>query len=251
LRFTSHRDVSRALERALRRGDIPIAFSAGFSPHPKISYVGAAPTGTASEAEYLELGLAERTDPEEVRRRLDAALPDGLDVLEAVEAGPGSLADRIDASHWEIRLVGIDPEAAVAATTDFLAADSVPVERVIKDGTRTLDARVPVVSLRVRGHDCAILDLVVRHATPAVRPDDVLAALREIADLVTAPGDPAGAGAARGRRSARRSARSRSSGHPRRLGVAPESPSFQNFRRHRRRLPELLRGAPPNWRPGA
>ena len=58
LRFASHRDLARTLERALRRAQVPMAFSAGFSPHPKISYLGAAPTGAASEAEYLEIGLA-------------------------------------------------------------------------------------------------------------------------------------------------------------------------------------------------
>ncbi|MEI8261382.1 MAG: TIGR03936 family radical SAM-associated protein, partial [Actinomycetes bacterium] len=52
LRFSSHRDFQRALERALRRADIPMAYSAGFHPHPKVSYANAAPTGVASEAEY-------------------------------------------------------------------------------------------------------------------------------------------------------------------------------------------------------
>src|SRR5437764_10446180 len=75
LRFTSHRDFARAFERALRRAAIPMAYSAGFTPHPKISYVGAAPIGVASEAEYVEIGLAERQQPAEVRRRLDEALP--------------------------------------------------------------------------------------------------------------------------------------------------------------------------------
>src|SRR3954453_17708319 len=65
LRFTSHRDFARAFERALRRATVPMGYSAGFSPHPKISYVGAAPTGVASEAEYLEIGLAEERDPDE------------------------------------------------------------------------------------------------------------------------------------------------------------------------------------------
>src|SRR5881398_2154482 len=74
LRFTSHRDFARAFERALRRAEIPMAYSAGFSPHPKISYVGAAPTGVASEAEYLEIGLARETDPDAVRSALDAVL---------------------------------------------------------------------------------------------------------------------------------------------------------------------------------
>src|SRR5450631_4389105 len=77
LRFTSHRDFARAFERALRRAEIPMAYSAGFSPHPKISYVGAAPTGVASEAEYLEIGLSRRMDIEAVRAAIDHVLPDG------------------------------------------------------------------------------------------------------------------------------------------------------------------------------
>jgi len=59
--FASHRDFARTLERALRRANVPIAYSAGFSPHPKISYVGAAPTGVASEAGYLELAPCSRS----------------------------------------------------------------------------------------------------------------------------------------------------------------------------------------------
>ena len=65
-RFTSHRDFSRALERALRRAEVPMAYSSGFNPHPRISYAGAAPTGSASEAEYLEIGLAKVLDPADV-----------------------------------------------------------------------------------------------------------------------------------------------------------------------------------------
>ena len=99
LRFSSHRDFARAFERALRRAQVPMAYSAGFTPHPKISYVGAAPTGVASEAEYLEIGLARRMDTGELRTMLDAALPDGLDIVEAVEAGAGSLPDQMQAAE--------------------------------------------------------------------------------------------------------------------------------------------------------
>ena len=62
-RFTSHRDFGRAFERALRRAGVPMAYSSGFSPHPRISYANASPTGAASEAEYLEIGLAEAAHP--------------------------------------------------------------------------------------------------------------------------------------------------------------------------------------------
>jgi radical SAM-linked protein len=200
LRFTSHRDFARAFERALRRAAAPVAFSAGFTPHPRISYLGAAPTGVASEAEYLEIGLSGRVDLSWLAEALDAALPVGLDVLECIEAAPGGggLADRIDAAAWQVELPGVPVEVLRRAVEAFLAETSVPVERPTKDGRRTVDARASVAAATVRSgsaaapgasdgstdRDCAILDVVVRQATPAVRPDDVLAALRVVADLV-------------------------------------------------------------------
>ena len=132
LRFTSHRDFARAFERALRRAEIPMAYSAGFSPHPRISYVGASPTGVASEAEYLEIGLARETDPEVVRVALDAALPDGLDIDEVVVAGPGTLAERMVASLWRIELPGVSLDEARAAVGLFLQREEVLVERMTK-----------------------------------------------------------------------------------------------------------------------
>lgn len=189
LRFTSHRDIARAFERALRRAQVPMAYSAGFSPHPKISWVGAAPTGVASEAEYVEISVAERVDLDRLRAALDESLPLGIDVVDVVEAPVGtSLPDRIEASRWEVRLPGLpvaDLERAVAA---FLAADAVVVERLMKDGRRQLDARAAVVTMSASGGaadaPCATLHVVVRHVTPAVRPDDVLSGLRSVADLV-------------------------------------------------------------------
>src|ERR1700721_4158938 len=89
MRFASHRDIARAVERGVRRARLPIAYSAGFTPHPKISYAGAAPTGTASEAEYLELSLTRACAVSEVRERLDAALLDGMDGIEGSQAPPG------------------------------------------------------------------------------------------------------------------------------------------------------------------
>ena len=190
LRFTSHRDFARAFERALRRAEVPMAYSAGFTPHPKISYVGASPTGAASEAEYLEIGLARVVDVAQLRAALDAALPDGLDVVEAVVAGPGSLAERMEASAWHIELPGV-PEAAAADAVDrFLARDEVLVERLTKSGRRAVDVRAGVLRARVLGAGShgsgatrAIIDVVVRQVTPAVRPDDFVAALCDVAGL--------------------------------------------------------------------
>ncbi|CUR55898.1 conserved hypothetical protein [metagenome] len=187
LRFTSHRDFSRAFERAVFRARVPMAYSSGFNPHPRISYAGAAPTGSASEAEYLELALSEVVVPADVHAMLDESLPDGLDVLEVVESPGGSLADLLEGSRWRIDLAA-DRDDTTAAVERFLAAEEALVERMTKKGMREFDARGAVVSLAVLPTDdvaggCTSLDVVLRHGTPAVRPDDVLRGLEAVAGL--------------------------------------------------------------------
>jgi radical SAM-linked protein len=178
-RFTSSRDFSRAFERALRRAAVPMAYSSGFSPHPRISYANASPTGAASEAEYLEIGLSAHCDPDEVQRALDTALPDGLDVLEVVPSPPGALADLLTGSRWRIDLPELaDSDGAVAAAVAaFLDVDSVLVQRMTKNGMRTFDARAAVVELVVGDRE---LTVTLVHQVPLVRPDDVLLAIQSL-----------------------------------------------------------------------
>lgn len=179
LRFTSHRDLARALERAIRRANLPVAFSAGFNPHPKVSYVGAAPTGVASEAEYFELSLSAVVDVAQIHRDLDASLPDGIDVIEVVESAGGNLPERMEASYWELRLPAGDE--VTEAFEAFMAADSVVIERILKSGRKESDVRAAVVSASLEAlDDCVILRGVVRTATPTVRPDDILTALGRV-----------------------------------------------------------------------
>lgn len=183
LRFTSHRDFSRAFERAIFRARLPMAYSSGFNPHPRISYAGAAPTGSASEAEYLEIGLAQVVDLDTVRAALEEALPDGLDVVAIAESPGGSLSDLLEGSHWQLDVAAELPtsEAAVAA---FLAEESVTVERMTKKGLRAFDCRAAVVRLAAGPREGgARLELVLRHGVPAVRPDDVLTGLRATTGL--------------------------------------------------------------------
>ena len=186
-RFTSHRDFGRAFERALRRAGVPMAYSSGFSPHPRISYANAAPTGAASEAEYLEIGLAAVCDPVKVRNALDDALPAGLDVVEVVEAPPGALASQLTGSRWQVDIPGLSAATLHAAAEAFLAKDAVPVQRMTKNGMREFDARAAVIALDA---DDARLVMTLAHQTPLVRPDDVLTGLR-VASPTFAPPEAA------------------------------------------------------------
>lgn len=176
-RFASHRDFGRAFERALRRAEIPMAFSSGFNPHPRISYLNAAPTGAASESEYVELGLSQRCDPEQVRAALNAAMPAGLVIVAAVEATGGSLAAELTASRWLIEWPQADAEQLAMGVAELLAASNCPIQRQAKSGLRTFDVRPAVLELKVVP---AGLELVGTIGEPLLRPGDVVAALKQL-----------------------------------------------------------------------
>lgn len=173
MRFASHRDFQRAWERALRRVGVPMAYSAGFSPHPKVSYAGAAPTGAASEAEFLEIGVVQQVDPQAMCEQLDAALPEGMDVLAVVEAD-GGLVEKLQASRWRLEC-DADLTAAVAA---FQAADSVEVERITKAGRRMIDVRALCSDFDLVSP--GVLEVTVAHAEPTPRPAEVMTAIRSV-----------------------------------------------------------------------
>ncbi len=193
MRFSSHRDFQRALERALRSARVPTAFSAGFNPRPKVSYANAAPTGAASLAEYVEISVIERCDPDLVQKALNEALPHGLKITEVVEAHTPSLVERLVASSWQIELPGLDVADVRDGVDAFLAEQTVTVERLMKAGIRSFDARGAVVRARVddtpevrqtaETGPCAMIHLVVRHGTPSVRPDDILTGIRQVSGL--------------------------------------------------------------------
>ena len=191
LRFSSTRDFQRALERAVRRAGVPMAFSAGFHPHPKISYANAAPTGTASEAEYFQLQLTKVCDVEALRQALDESLPIELAVTRVVDAAPGALADLLQASRWQLDFEQAGLEQLTEAIDEFLAAESVLVTRKTKSGDREFDVRQAVKSsdvalLHTDAGEVVRWTILIEHTTPAVRPVDVMTGLRQLTGLTPA-----------------------------------------------------------------
>src|SRR5580693_5696402 len=125
MRFASHLDVARAFERGVRRAGLPIAYSAGFTPHPKISYAGGAPTGVASEAEYLSLALTSRQAAAEVRERLNAVLPDGIDVIDVIEDAEADGRSSATSSDALAPTASVSPAGSVSPA-DSEASGSLP-----------------------------------------------------------------------------------------------------------------------------
>lgn len=177
-RFASHRDFSRVFQRALRRAGVPMAYSSGFHPHPRISYAQAVPTGAASEAEYLEIALAEKVIPEKLIEALNDSLPRDFRVLQAVEAPGGKLQDKMAASIWMCKVPEeTDRRALQAAIAEFLERDEVLVTRKAKKGDRTFDTRQAALELQIFPSGMRVL---LKHVVPLVRPDDIVRALISI-----------------------------------------------------------------------
>lgn len=150
VRFTSSRDAARIWERALRRAELPVALSEGFTPRPKISFGLALPTGAESVAEYVDIDLrpdvrADDLDLDSLAGRLTEALPIGFDVLVVTErpTGAGSLQDSVSTCTWEFWHPRLTAEDHLRAC-ELMAAPTLVIERERK-GKRSVDDVRPLI----------------------------------------------------------------------------------------------------------
>ena len=184
VRFTSHRDVVRLWERGLRRALVPVAYSAGFRPRPKLSFGLALSTGHESVAEYLDAELdagAGTVEVAELPERLSAELPVGIDVLAAagVEEGAPSLQEQVQTCSWRIEALDLLPERAERLVDAALAADELVITRSRKGRDVTDDLRPALRSVAVARATAGGTELEAELSVHprSVRPAELLVAL--------------------------------------------------------------------------
>lgn len=192
IRFLSHRDLARVWERGLRRAGIPVAYSEGFSPRPRISFGLALSTGYESLGEYLDIDLAPHAavTVDDLPARVSPYLPVGMEAVAAVPLEPGtdSLQQAVTSCDWLLEVVGPTPEQAHARVEEAMAAEELPVT-VERKGTETaIDARPAVLALRVAERDAphpgvsplhptAVLGATLATQPRSLRPAELLRAL--------------------------------------------------------------------------
>ena len=185
IRFISHRDVARIWERAFRRAELPVAYSEGFSPRPRLSFGLALPTGHESLGEYLDVDLAPATgdpiDVDQLPARLDPCLPVGLDAQGAavIESGTPSLQQAVTSCSWRIEVVGTTADRLDALVRCAMAAATLPIERSRKGREEHIDLRPAVLSAEVVGPTDwgAALSAELATQPRSARPSDLVAAL--------------------------------------------------------------------------
>lgn len=184
-RYISHLDLARAVERALNRAGLPVAYTQGFNRRPRLSLAAALPLGYTSEAEVADVWLTDVVAPETFHERLAQCMPPGIGVRQVVKvplASP-SIQQQMMASIYEVSFLDPVDEAILRSrVAEIMAADSLMRERVRAKSSKpqTIDLRPLIIGMELVEDGSGSLHLklrVVQTAAQTGRPDDVIAAL--------------------------------------------------------------------------
>jgi len=154
LRFLSHLDLNRAIDRAVRRSGLPVVYSQGYNPSAQIGYAHALPTGTAGERELCQIELERPVPADDVHRALVTQLPEDLQPIETTVVS-GEKRKHISGSvvaEYEMELSPpdyVDIEMLLRAADQVLDAGELAIVRETKSRTRTIDIRPGIHELKV------------------------------------------------------------------------------------------------------
>jgi len=190
VKYISHLDFMRLVQRALRRAEIPVAYSKGFNPHPRLSFASALAVGTTSEGEYLEIILEKEMEPETLCHRMNEKLPEGIRFVKAVaidDKAP-SLMSVIERGEYLIHISGMPDEGldAVSVIEDFLNQTEIFTIKKTKKGERHVDIRPMIHSIDIiaQHQDGITIKALLSTGSKAnLRPEQLIEALLDFANI--------------------------------------------------------------------
>ena len=162
LKYLSHLDVMRLWERALRRANLPLAYSQGFSPHPKISIAAPLPLGVTGERELMDIVIQRRISPYLVQKNLTSQLPKDMSITSVVQvpADVPSLQSQVRRAEYRVEVETDKPVDEIKAAIDsFLALAELPWQHKRDEEMRSYDIRKLVERVwfvEVRGTICVL-----------------------------------------------------------------------------------------------
>jgi radical SAM family uncharacterized protein/radical SAM-linked protein len=187
-RFLGNRELVTAFVRASRRAGLPLAFTAGHHPLPRMSFGPALSLGFASHGEYMDIDLLEPWPAGRVREGLNDELPDGLVVLEAqsLPVAAPTIDHTLAGFTYDVALDRLPTgrltdDLIATRLAAFASAATFPIAKTIKGRTRTIDARASVAIRRSGARNLHVETTVSRHGT--LKPHHVVAALLDLTDL--------------------------------------------------------------------
>ena len=190
VRWISHRDVARALERSFRIAQLPLAFTEGFSPRPKVSFGLALSTGHESDAEYIDLVLAEEIELDTLAARLGEGLPAGIaitgvvalaDRVPALQEAVTCVEWRVDVAHHD--LTAVDPAQLRDEVDAALALPALPTTKRRKGRDVIEDVRPVIRRITVCDEPSAVVEMEMSTQPRGAKPGEALAAIGDFIDI--------------------------------------------------------------------
>lgn len=151
LRFISHLDLMRAIERAMRRAEIKFSLSKGFNPHPLLSFGSALMIGATTHGDYFDVVLEEEVDPEKFKNDMNRTLPKGLKIIDCYQVDDKDLlSDRISESEYIISVNTLIDEKDIKDIVErFIKRDEILIEKDTKRGKKIIDLKQYMVDLKI------------------------------------------------------------------------------------------------------
>jgi len=183
LKYISHLDLMRLWQRALRRADIPLVYSQGFSPHPRLSLAAPLAVGVTSGGELIDIFLERRVSPHFFIKMVREQLPHGIDISEVVEVGLGlpSLQSQVRYAEYKV-IVDTDkkPNEVASAIGSLLSSDELPWQHARDKEVRKYDLRTLIEDIWVIENHPPEYTLGMKlrcDSSGTGRPEQVLSAL--------------------------------------------------------------------------
>ncbi len=181
VRWISHLDLKRTLERAMRRAELPLELTKGHNPHPKMSFGPPLPLGATGDAELLAFSLDRAADPSELKQRMNSQLPSGIEVVEVWGAPAHKKKEtfgEVDLAEYVITIIGpVGAERIAANVRRLLESRELIVQRGGERPEREVDLRPMIKSLEVTQSGPAETVLRTRLATGShggARPQEIV-----------------------------------------------------------------------------
>lgn len=162
IKYISHLDLMRCWERALRRAEIPLAYSEGFTPHPRISLAAPLPIGVTSEAELMDITLQKPVSPYFLIQTLRKQLPQGIDILEVqqIPLMTPSLQSQVRYAEYRVMVKASKSVGEMqTAIASLLEAQRLPWQHMRDTGPRYYDLRALIKHIWLVSSDDAAFTL--------------------------------------------------------------------------------------------
>ena len=178
VRFIGHLDVMRFFQKAIRRAELDIAYSAGYSPHQIMSFAAPLGVGLYSNGEYLDIELEKDMSTKEMKERLNATMADGVDILSVklLPEDAGNAMASVAAAGYTVRIrPGHEPAFTFGKDFDaFMAQDEITFEKETKKSTKVLNLKESIFDYRIE--DNGIYLLVDASSSGNIKPTMVMEA---------------------------------------------------------------------------